>query len=314
MCPSLKYLIVFFSLIFVKPAVAMQVAATADSAPAVEQDVRSDLRVLADRIDDIFGHERADNNKSTSTLRLFASEQMEDGKADNPSFGVRFNLKLATLQRWNKELQTWFNAKMHHIVDELKDKNDAKKGPPKIDRLPPGAPKHIEKDPWRFSIEKKVSAGRWLKTIKAQLGARVSKDIETRNFLHSFSSDLGWSTDNLWQTTATFSSSINLSTKVLFSFANAAGWSISRKNFSTSHGPSIAYAFAENQATSLSFYVSSAIIDKVLAVEGYRTEASYRLEAFNDWIYFSFNPYLEWLRSERFDRNPGFVSRLEIVF
>lgn len=290
----------------------MQTPATVE--PALEQDVRSDLRTLADHVDDIFGHERADNNKSTSTLRLFAGEQMEDGKADNPTFGVRFNIKLATLQRWNKELQTWFNKKVHEIGDEFKSDESTKKGPPKIDRLPPGIPKPKEKDPWRFSIEKKVGVGRWLKTVKAQLGARVSKDIETKHFLHSFSSDLGWSTDNLWQTTASFSSSIQLSTKWLFSFANGAGWSISRKNFSTSHGPTLAYAFADNQATSLSFYVGTAIIDKSWGVESYRAEMSYRLEAFNDWIYFSFNPYLEFLKSEHFDHNPGFISRLEIVF
>ncbi len=286
----------------------------ADKAGPVERTVRSDLRILADRIDDIFGKERADDNKSTSTLRLSVNEKMEDGKADQPSFGVRFNLKLATLQRWNNDLNNWFNKKIHTLEQELRDETvGEKKGPPKIDHVRPGEKTDGEVDPWRFSIDKRVNVAKKL-TVKAQLGVRASKDIETPGFLHTFTSDLGWSTDNLWQTSMGFNSSHRITSKLLFSFGNSVGWSISRHNFSTSHGPSLAYSLSEHQALSLGFGVGTAIIEKVFGVQSYTISSSYRLLTLNNWLYFSFSPYLEFLRSEHFGHNPGFNSGLEIVF
>lgn len=289
-------------------------SSVADKAGPVERTVRSDLRVLADHIDDLFGKERSDDNKSTSTLRLSVNEKMEDGKADQPSFGVRFNLKLATLQRWNSDLNTWFNKKMHTLEQELRDETvGTKKGPPKIDHVRPGEKVDTEKDPWQFSIDKRVNVAKKL-TLKAQLGVRASKDIETPGFLHSFSTDLGWSTDNLWQTSASFSSSHRITSKLLLSFGNSAGWSISRKNFSTSHGPSLAYSLSEHQAVSLGFGVGTAIIEKVWGVQSYSISSSYRLLTLNDWLSFSFSPYLEFSRAQHFGHNPGFNSGLEIVF
>ena len=286
----------------------------ADKAGPVERTVRSDLRILADRIDDIFGKERSDDNKSTSTLRFSVNEKMQDGKADQPSFAVRFNLKLATLQRWNNDLNTWFNKKIHTLEQELRDETvGEKKGPPKIDHVRPGEKIDNEVDPWRFSIDKRVNVAKKL-TVKAQLGVRASKDIETPGFLHTFTSDLGWSTDNLWQTSAGFSSSHRITSKLLFSFGNSVGWSISRHNFSTNHGPSLAYSLSEHQAVSLGFGVGTAIIEKVFGVQSYTISSSYRLLTLNNWLYFSFSPYLEYLRSERFRHNPGFNSGLEIVF
>lgn len=310
--PILKFFILFLSLFIASEAFAAD-SAVVDPGP-VEGAVRTELRVLADRIDDIFGRSRADANKSTSTLRLSVNEKMENGKADEPSFGVRFNLKLATLQRWNSELNDWFNKKVHHLEDEWrKEHESAKKGPPKIDRLRPGEKESTEKDPWRFSIEKKANVAKKL-GVKAQLGVRVDKDIETAGYLHSFSSDLGWSTDNLWQSSASFTSSHRITSRLLFSFGNSAGWSISRKSFSTNHGPSLSYAINEHQATSLSFGVGTAIIEKVWGVQSYSVSASYRLETLHDWVFFSFSPYIEWARGNHFVNNSGFNSGLEIVF
>jgi hypothetical protein len=268
---------------------------------------RSQLRNLADQIDQLFGTERDDENKSESTLRLIANNKWNEGSPNETEFDARFMLKLATLQRWEKSVQDWINERMLHLKNKLAPANADQTGQ---EVLEPGGT-NAKPDPWRFTIEHKVKIA-----LQNQYEAQaiLSRDFEGHVFLHHFESNLGWSIENLWDAQSRVISKRSLSEKLLFQFSNSASWQISQKTFSTSHGPSLTYMLASNQAVSISLNLAASVIGRVWAAQTYAIATSYRLQAYGDWIFFSFNPYLAYARENRFYRNPGFTANLEFVF
>lgn len=278
---------------------------------SVDHNVHSDLHRLADRVDHIFGTSREDDNKSTSTLRLSAEESIEDGRTDNPSFGVRFNLKLATLQRWNDELNQWFNRKIKKLESEFEPSHKPSKAGENSKAGKAEAPQPEEKDPWRFSIEKKFVVAR---DPSGYAKARMSKDFESKYIFTAFSLEAGWSSGDLWGSRISLVSSHHLSNSLLLSFGNSAYYAISAKNFTTGHGPALAYVIADNQALTLGFSVGTSVVDKNWSAQSYTLAAGYRLEAWNELLYFTLNPYLAFGRNDRFHGTPGLSTSLEIVF
>src|SRR5262245_33632368 len=99
--------------LFIIPAMAF--------AEEFPEEVRSDLRVLADEIDRLFGNKREDDFKSDSTIRLSFHEKLENRKEPEHIFGFKFNIKLAAIQRWEDDLNRWAKSEAHKLEhrDEL---------------------------------------------------------------------------------------------------------------------------------------------------------------------------------------------------
>lgn len=306
----LRFYFYLFTLVISSHAFASEV-------DSLDNDVRSDLHRLADRVDEIFGTSRADNNKSSSTLRLTANETVENMKPDNPSFGVRFNMKLATLDRWASELKAWANRKWHHIEEELETSTGVaakvakKKAEEEAAQSKAKLATPVEKDPWRFSLEKKISVSLH-PSFDAR--ARVGKDFEVFSLLHTFVFEGGWTTSDLWISSLSFASSHHLAPKWILSFGNSVTYAISHRSFVTGHGPALAYLMGEHEALSFSFSMGTSVSDHDWSAQSYTVASGYRLETWHNQLYFTFNPYLSFPRDNRFHGEPGLNSSLELVF
>ena len=263
---------------------------------------------LADGIDRPNRTERDDENKSETHARTFiANNKWNEGQPNTTEFDARFSLKLATLQRWEKYIQDWFKERLAHIKKQIIS------GEP-TDQLAEdatGSEATEEKDPWRFTVEHQVRVA-----LQNQYDAQaiLSRDFEGRVFLHHFETNLGWSIENLWDAQSRIISKLSLNPKLLFQFSNSASRLISRQIFITGHGPSLTYMLTSKQAVSFSLSLGTSLVGDTWAAQVYSVASSYRLQAYGDWIFLSFNPYLSYARGNRFYRNPGFTANLEMVF
>jgi hypothetical protein len=270
---------------------------------------RSQLRDLADGIDRLFGTERDDENKSTSTIRLIAKSRWNEGSPNTSEFDARFSLKPATLRRWERSIQDWFNDRLVSFKKQINPVQST--GQLSQESNGPDVDVIEKKDPWRFTVEHKVKVA-----LKNQYDGQaiLSRDFEFSAFLHHFETNLGYSIENLWDAQTRINSNLRLNPKLLFQFSNSASWLISRKTFTTGHGPSLTYMLTPKQAFSLSLSLGASVVDQVWAAQVYMVATSYRLQAYGDWIFLSINPYLSYPRANRFYRNPGVTANLEMVF
>lgn len=294
------------------------------SAGAAAMDLRdqpkTELRQATDKVDELLGGSRTDDIRSKSTLRLSGTERIARDQASESKFNIKFNLKLGVLQRWQKELQNWFNGQVKKVETEVEDEfrsssrkstiaptserdgRDSAKPTPSISSPP---------DSWHFSLEKHFSVKRrpdyWIH-------GRLRKDVETKHVFHSFSAEAGYSRSQKWESQMSLGSTIHLAPLWTLSFANNVEYLISEKSFGTSHGPSLSYLPGHNQVATLSAGVATAVKDHVWFSESYSISLGYRIRAWKDWVFFSANPYLAFAKSEHFRGSPGADLSAEMVF
>lgn len=287
--------------------------ADADDLENLSDEPKTYMRALVDRADELLGGTRTDDNRTHSTLRLTGSDQESRFERSDPEFNVRFTLKLGVLQRWQKALQKWFHREVKDVENDIYSSPD--KTPSTGSKYKAYATQNetrAEKDPWRFSLEKHFTLalhpGFWLH-------ARVRKDLETGSLVNSFSTEVGWSLANKWESLATLVSSTQLASRWIFSFANQIQWRISDRVFSTSHGPNLSYIPGSNQVATLGCGIGTSVVDrKTWFADSYSINAGYRIEAWKDWIYSSVNPFLNFARSQRFRGDSGVNVSMELVF
>ncbi|MCB0351263.1 MAG: hypothetical protein KDD38_08780 [Bdellovibrionales bacterium] len=78
----------------------------------IAQDVRTELRAIVDDIDELIGGTRSDDNRSSSTLRLKATDASSKYTPDEPpSFDINITLKLGKVEAWKDDIKNWTHAK-----------------------------------------------------------------------------------------------------------------------------------------------------------------------------------------------------------
>ncbi|MBX3020555.1 MAG: hypothetical protein KF799_02665 [Bdellovibrionales bacterium] len=281
----------------------------------VRDDGQSDLRYLVDRLDELAGGTRTDDNRNSSSLRFTFADRTSRFSRAHASLDVRFAMKLGLLLQWQKEIQNWSNRLIEReerkIFPQEARKRMAQIEQETSDLSTPAQPTREEKDPWRFTLEKHFVAA-----IHPSLWvhARVSKDLETGKLLHNFSAQFGWSLDDLWQARTGLVSHMMLAPKWAFAFSNHVDYLISDRRFTVSQGPTLSYLPTDNQSFSLSAGVGSEVVDKVYAAQGYGLTLGYNLDAWKQWVIVGVNTAVGWARATRFAPDPGVGGSVQVVF
>lgn len=275
---------------------------------ALHSDVKSDLRYVVDRVDELLGGKRTDDNKSRSTLRLTASEQIADRQIPQFAFDVGFIMKLQTITGWQDDLQNWFRRQWRNIEGPTSNSKKAAEvtATAKSDRSV-----QPERDPWRFSLDKHLTVAR---KMGLQIYPRLRKDFETKYLVNTLLLQAGWSIRDQWDSQITWVTSVKTHRRFLINWANTLRWQITNQIMSTSHGPGFSYLISERQVLTGLASVNTGISRHSWGVESYSGTVTYRLAAIQEWFFVSTNPYISFLRTEQFHRDLGFTISMEAVF
>ena len=256
---------------------------------------------MADRIDLLLGGKRTDDNKSESTLRLTLAEKISERHTPEFSMDAGFILKLETLDRMQSRVQNWFDKQWQDLEDGTADLKSSQNG----------SRSARTKDPWRFSVDKHLSLG---SQISFQIYPRLRKDIEMQYLLHTFLIQAGWSIRDQWDSQATWVSSVKARQSLLITWTNSWRWKITDRQMSTTHGPGFSYLISDRQALTGLAALNTDISTRSWGTDSYIVSVTYRFAALKEWLFISINPFVNFLRTERFYRDFGFTLSTEMVF
>lgn len=286
---------------FAEPSVAQD---------AFESDVKSDLRSIADRVDRLLGGRRTDDNRSESTLRLSAGGQVAAHQKPDHSFGANFNLKLATLQRWQRQAQTWAQKEWHSFEQDLSDPPPRDSGSPTKTPSQSTSLKPPPKDPWRFSVDKRISVGR---TLRLGAWTRARKDWETQQVLYSFYQQFGWSMSDRWQSTTGLSLHLQNHSRLLTTWINALSYSPGQGEAITVTGPQLSYLLHAKHAITSSVTVSSRWAQHRYGISSYDGVIGYRFNTLDNWLFTSLTGFATAARATEFRVDPGVAVLVEAI-
>lgn len=279
----------------------------------VRRKTTSLVRGLTDKIDDLLGTERTDENRRFSTLRVSLRHRIVDSGASDTSAGVRLMLRPATFDQWQGQVDQWLKRKKVKARDRLWSSGNAQTLQDGTDETAstnePATDEESERDPWRPAFEQRFRLDR-SNFYEGRL--KITKDLELQNTLHHGVYDVRWSTQRRWESVLSTISSYPLSDDLLFQFTNAFNWQITGRNFESSHGLNLAYTISSDRA--ISFSTTAAVGYDPWWVNVYTISSVYRQHIFEDWIDFSVNPYQSYARNRNFNAETGIVFNAEVIF
>lgn len=306
-------------------------AQESDSKPAHEPPP-SKTELLTHDIERIYGTLRFYDLRDQVSLRLSASGSQSETQPANGAFHARFITQFFVV----REAQTWVNEKVNeeedHLRDDLHDEavhleedfkrefeqrkngNDHATAPAAPRTSDSTGKKSVSSRPrdhlWNLSTDTRANYNNGV-DLYAHL--RLRRDIKNPEWLHSLSFDVGWATEELW--TAEFNTQSNhaLTEICLFSWGNSFHRSISQGVMTSSHGPSLSWSLAHDQAVSLSASASTLQIDNDWIVTDYSISSSYRWETWKNRLFFSVNPSVTFANDNGFRRDAGLSLSLEIT-
>jgi hypothetical protein len=257
---------------------------------------------LADRVDSFFGETRADDELNRSSLRVtYDYRLVMEGKPISDT-QIRVNIRLPKLEEKLK-----FSVERN---DKEKEIVTIPKADHAIGTLPTRTKEEIDKEPWRFRFDSGINA-----TIPPSIfaRARLRKNWNFPMFIQRFTHELTWSSFSGWTQTSTLFFDKSLSSVSLFRFINTQNWSITRKDFFTSHGPSILHTITENDAISYSASMQTLVNDSWY-VSNYQLGIAYRRNLRNQWLYGEIGPAIDFPKIASFRRSPSVLLRIESLF
>ena len=268
------------------------------------QEVRSDLRLLTDRVDEMLGGSRADDLRSTSTLRI--STMGQTSRLDHeikPELHARFALKLGAIETWENDAKQWITDRTRKVI-HASPRSEAEFAPGTTTK------ESAIKNSWRFTFEPHF---RMKHRPQVSAAARVRREFEWTKWNHSFATNVSWANEPLWTSGVELTSSTRLSGDVRFAFVNETEWAISREHVTTTHGPEVAALFGESQAATLSATFTASDASGPWYAEAYTLRSTYRRSNERQWFFFSVSPFLSYARIHHFSGDPGVSASFEIV-
>jgi len=286
-----------------------------DRQPLIRRKTTSLVRGLTDRIDDLFGTERRDENRRFSTLRLSGRHTIVKGLPSDSSLGVRLMLKPATFQNWSAQADQWAKRKKDNVRNSLRPRQPETGAVSDSEfveniEIDQDVPEELgERDPWRFAFQQRFRFDRH-NFYEGRL--KATKDIESGPFLHHAVGDIRWSVQRKWESVLSVISSYALTELLLFQFSNAFIWRITAREFENSYGPSLAYTLSSSKAISLDF--TATVGTPAGRVNNQTISSVYRQHIYEDWIDFSVTPYHSYARSRNFPSETGIIFNVEVIF
>lgn len=247
---------------------------------------------VANRLDMFFADQRADDELGRSRLRLRRSYEVRERAIPKEQTQIRFNLRLPNLEQKFKF-----------------DYKDKTKPPPGVP-IAQNDPNKVDEN-WQFRSDIGVSV-----KIPPNIFARgrLRKNTQTWKVINRFIQEVVWFSDRDWEESTTLDSDYPLRENMLLRFRNTADWKITRKEFGTSHGPSIFHRVSEHDAFSYGLTMSTIVNNGSWFVDNFRLAPSYRRDLYKQWLYFDFVPGLDFPKIWSFRRTPFVFVQLEALF
>ena len=278
----------------------------------VQKEISQRVVSLANRLDAFFGEKRSDDEKNGSTLRVIPSYKIEEFQNDVPELEIRFNLKLLNLERGGRAIEErlFSRRKAPGEDEELDPELAGEQEPEDLERKAREA-REQEEWGWNYNFDNRI-------IVKNPVGLyskiRIRKNLHRSTFTHRFYNEFGWSSDQLWQELASFSSDKELSLSLLFRFANEINWLLSANNITSSHGPSFIKSINARTSISYDFRINGIISGINWTLDNYRTGVNFRRQSRDKWIYYDINPAVTFDRDYGFQRALSLFIRFEFVF
>lgn len=274
---------------------------------------QTEMRSLIDWADETLGGTRADDNKSTSTLRLTGSDVFEHGFKSQPHFSSRFTLKLGVLERWQEEVNQEVKTEIKKVKEELLHKGKAEishlEGEDGAIQKKVTAPIK-RKDPWRFSLEKRIDVAR---KPDLSFGARVRRDFESRNFLTTFAAQAGWSWRSLWNGSAELVVHRQLAKRWTTNFSNNLTWQISKRDANSSHAINFVWLPKDHQVVVLSAGMGRSVTQHAWQPVDFNLAATYRLQTWRNRFFLTASPSLVFPKAKAYKGHEAISLAVELV-
>lgn len=259
--------------------------------------ITNNLIGLANRLDSLFGEQRADDELNRSSIRVIYDYRLQMEKKPLSDTQVRFNLRLPNLEKMFR-----FSVRKNEPAEgEVTAKE--KKSPKKKED-------EETKEPWRFRSDVGLNVA-YPPIIFAR--SRLRKNWRWPWVIQRFETELAWFSDQgVIQEIILFHDHA-LAEDLLFRFVNQQIWRLNDERFSTTHGPSLIKDITDNDALSYNLRMSTRVED-AWYVDNYSLGVAYRRNIKGQWLFAELGPTLDFPKRESFRRAPSILLRLETLF
>lgn len=259
--------------------------------------ITTNLIGLANRLDSLFGEQRADDELNRSSIRVTYDYRLRMEKKPLSDTQLRFNLRLPNLEKMfrfsvrKNETQEGVNTPKEKIARQKKEDEE-------------------EKEPWRFRSDVGLNVA-YPPIIFAR--SRLRKNWRWSWLVQRFETELAWFSDQGVTQEITLFHDHALADDLLFRLSNEQNWLITDKNFSTNHGPSIIQDITDNDAISYNIRMSTRV-DEAWYVSNYSVGVAYRRNLKGQWLFAEVGPTIDFPKRESFRRAPSILFQLETLF
>lgn len=286
---------------------------------AMPAEEREETRIpILDSAETFFGHRV--NHLANDFDSFFATERADD-ELGRTRLRVRGGYTIAERSLPNDDIQFRFNLRLPHLEQRFKFTEAEKKKEKKIKFETPE-----EKAKREAEILKRSRVDeRWLVNGDTGVNAsihpsitvrgRVRKSKETGTLIHRFVQEATWvSTRDGFRNRTSLSTDHSFDQYHLFRFNNVADWQISKKTFTTSHGPSLLQRISDFEALSYAFTMSTEVDTSTWYVTNFQLAPTYRRNLYKELLYMDFSTGLNFPKQWSFRRTPFVFFQLELLF
>lgn len=274
---------------------------------STEQFFGMEANSVANRLDLFFADQRADDELARSRIRVRQTYLTKERAIPVKETRISLNIRLPNLE--DKFRVDWFNDDEEETKAEKKKKlkkklSESKKSEVQLSQ------QELDKQ-WQFRSTVGAAA-RIPPTMN--FANRLRKNFETGEVINRFVAEVNWFSDRDWEQETSLDNDLKLGEEMLVRFRNATDWKITRKEFTTNHGPSLRHRISDHQAMSYSATVGSTVESGTWFVTGYTLAPTYRRNLYHHWIYLDVTPGLEFPKEWSFRRTPFIFLQLEVLF
>lgn len=258
---------------------------------------------IANDFDSFFATERADDELGRSRVRVRANYTIEERALPKDDIQFRFNLRLPKLEQRFK-----FNTQDKKAAKEKKNETPEEK----IKRAEAYKNRNRVDERWLFNADTNINA-----SIRPSIAlrGRIRKSKETGTLIHRFVQEATWiSTRDGFRHRTTLFTDHSFNQMLLFRFNNIIDWRISKKTFSTGHGPSLFHRLSDFEAMSYSFNVGTTVEEGILFVSNYQIAPNYRRNLYKDILFMDITPGINFPKQWSFRRTPFIFVGMEMLF
>ncbi len=261
--------------------------------------VTNRLNGLANNIDSFFATERADDEFGRSRLRITNIYTIRDRMVAENEIKYRLNLKLPHLSEKFK-----FNTNQ-----QKSNSNKEEKSSNQANIL---INTNAVQTKWIFNADAGISVAIPPKLV---MRARLRKNILAKHFIHRFSEEITYITDERGLVENTLlQSDLRLSDTFLFRFINSKTWKITDKDFFTKHGPTFIQKLTDNDAFSYNFITTNEMLKGVFFTAAHTFSIAYRRNLYKNWAYLDVIPGIDFPKQWSFRRTPFAIFQIEVLF